>query len=199
MKPIYIVILLLVFLMLTGCSDKPDTISTDLPEISEEASPLIFEQEYHEIGEKLIGGSWIGGSPSEFGIPEDNIFVTDSELVSYDYVSVFGTEGNIAFYLRDEKVSKCVFGSNPYDERTIYTEALNLVNKFVAEAFGQEAKELIFTGYDDTEDEWDLFYNGAGSFTADYEENGFTVSVRGSGVNSMATIVVECHPSDREG
>ena len=199
MKPIYIVLLLLVFLMLTGCSDKPDPISTDLPEISEEAAPLIPEQEYYEIGEQLIGGSWIGGSPSEFGIPEDNIFATDSELVSYDYVSVFGTEGNIAFYLRDEKVSKCVFGSNPYDDRTVYTEALNLVNKSIAEALGQEVKELIFTGHDDTEDEWDLFYQGGGTFTVDYEKNGFAVSVRGIGINSMATVVVECCPADREG
>lgn len=199
MKPIYIVLLLLVFLMLTGCSENPDPISIDLSENDEEAVPLIPEQEYHEIGEQLIGGGWMNRKPSDFGIPEDNIFVTDSELVSYDYVSLFGTEGNIAFYLRDEKISKCVFGSNPYDDRTVFSEALNLVNKSVAEAAGQEVKELTFTGHDDTEDEWELFYNGGGTFKAEYELNGLSLSVEGIGVNSMATIVVECHPADREG
>lgn len=196
MKPIYIVLLLLGFLLLSGCSDKPDPISTDLPEPSEEAAPLIPEQEYHEIGEQLASGSWMNKAPSVFGIPEDNIFVTDSELVSYDYVSLFGTKGNIAFYLHDEKISKCVFGSNPYDDRTIFTEAMNLVNKSIAEALGQDVSELIFTGHDDAEDEWDLFYNGGGTFAVDYEKNGMTISVRGIGINSMATVVVECHPAD---
>lgn len=199
MKPIYIVLLLLALLLLAGCSNKPDPVSTELPEVAQDPAPLIPEQEYHEIGTLLIGGTWLNGKPSDFGIPEDNIFVTDSELVSYDYVSLFGTEGNIAFYLRDEKIDKCVFGSNPYDDRTVFSEALNLVNKSVAETMGTAVKEPVFTGHDDTEDEWELFYNGGGTFTAEYVLNGISVSVRGIGVNSMATIVVECHPADREG
>ncbi len=199
MKLIYIVLLLLVFLMLTGCSDKPDPISADLPINDEEAAPLIPEQEYHEIGEQLIGGGWMNGKPSDFGIPEDNVFLTDNELVSYDYVSLFGTQGNIAFYLCDEKVAKCVFGSNPYDDRTVFSEALDFVNKSVAETVRQEVRELTFTGQDDSEDEWELFYNGGGTFKAEYEFQGLSLSVEGIGVNSMATIVVECHPADREG
>lgn len=199
MKPINVVLLLLVFLLLTGCSAKPDPVTIDQPEITQEAAPLIPEQEYYELGSLLIGGTWISGTPSGFGIPEDNLFVTDSELVSYDYVSLFGTEGNIAFYLHDEKISKCVFGSNPFDDRTVFYEALNLVNNSVAETMGADTKDLIFTGHNDSEDEWVLFYSGGGVFTAEYRLNGLSVSVKGIGVNSMATIVVECHMADREG
>ena len=196
MKLIHVVLLLLVFLFLTACSANPNTVSTDLTASSQEAVPLIPEQEYHEIGEQLVGGNWMNESPSVFGIPEDNIFVTDSELVSYDYVSLFGTEGNVALYLQDEKIAKCVFGSNPFDDRTVFSEALNLVNNSVAETLGTEAKEMVFVGHDDSEDEWELFYNGGGSFASEYAVNGIFVSVRGIGINSMATVVVECHRAD---
>lgn len=196
MKLIHVVLLLLVFLLLTACSANPNTDPTDLTVSSQEAVPLIPEQEYHEIGEQFVGGNWINESPSVFGIPEDNIFVTDSELVSYDYVSFFGTEGNVALYLQDEKIAKCVFGSNPFDDRTVFSEALNLVNNSVAETLGTEVKEMVFIGHDDSEDEWELFYNGGGSFASEYAVNGIFVSVRGIGINSMATVVVECHPTD---
>ncbi len=193
-----IVILVLAFI-LTSCATAPEDVQSKIPS-TENEEPLLFpEQEYTEIGEAFAKGLMINIKPANAGIPEDNIFANDESLVSYDYVTLFGVKGNIAFYLQDEKSTSCVFGSEPYESIADYKAALKTVNIAVAEMLGADIRELAFSGGDEIEDDWEQLFDGHGAFVSTYEANGYSLNIRGIGVGGAATVVVECHNAGSEG
>lgn len=193
-----IIILVLAFI-LTSCTTAPDDSSSQIQTTQHDETLLFPAQEYTEIGEAFAGGRLIGIKPEEAGIPQDNIFVSDERLVSYDYVMLFSTKGNIAFYLENEKSTSCVFGSEPYREVSDYKAALTSMNIAVSEALGVDINGLIFTGGNEIDDDWEQLFEGHGSFASEYKANGYTLSVKGIGVSGAATIVVECHKTGNEG
>ena len=193
-----IVILVLAFI-LTSCATAPEDVQSKIPSTKNE-EPLLFpEQEYTEIGEVFVKGQLIDIKPADAGIPADNIFANDESLVSYDYVTLFGVKGNIAFYLQDEKSTSCVFGSEPYESIADYKAALTTVNIAVAEMLGADIRELAFSGGDEIEDDWEQLFDGHGAFVSTYEADGYSLNIRGIGVGGSATIVVECHSKGSEG
>ena len=193
-----IVILVLAFI-LTSCATAPEDVQSKIPSTKNE-EPLLFpEQEYTEIGEAFAKGLMISIKPADAGIPADNIFANDESLVSYDYVTLFGVKGNIAFYLQDEKSTSCVFGSEPYESVADYKAALTTVNIATAEMLGDDIRGLAFSGGDEVEDDWEQLFEGQGAFVSTYEANGYSLNIRGIGVGGSATIVVECHSKGSEG
>ena len=193
-----IVMLVLAFI-LTSCATAPDDAQ---PQIHSNGSdePLLFpDQEYTEIGEAFAKGLMISIKPADAGIPEDNIFANDESLVSYDYVTLFGVKGNIAFYLQDEESTSCVFGSEPYESIADYKAALTTVNIAVAEMLGADIRELAFNGGNEIDDDWEQLFDGHGTFTSAYEAEGYSLNIRGIGVGGAATVVVECHCAGSEG
>ena len=193
-----IVILVLAFI-LTSCATAPEDVQSKIPS-TESDEPLLFpEQEYTEIGEAFAKGQLINIKPADAGIPVDNIFANDESLVSYDYVTLFGVKGNIAFYLQDEKSKSCVFGSEPYESIADYKAALTIVNIAVAEMLGADIHELAYSGGDEIEDDWEQLFDGRGAFVSIYVANGYSLNIRGIGVGGAATVVVECHSAESEG
>lgn len=193
-----IVMLVLAFI-LTSCATAPDDTPSQV-QAPQNEEPLLFpEQEYTEVGEAFTKGQLINVKPADAGIPEDNVFATDESLISYDYVTLFGVKGNIAFYLQNEKSSSCVFGSEPYESVAEYKAALTTVNIAVAEALGTDIHELAFNGGNEIDDDWEQLFDGHGAFVSTYEANGYSLNIRGIGVGGAATVVVECHGAESEG
>lgn len=198
-NPLLTIVILILAFIFTSCATVPEDISSPLQTTYDE-DPLLFPaQEYTEIGEAFAGGRLIDIKPAYAGIPEENVFAADEHLVSYDYVMLFSIKGNIAFYLENQKCASCVFGSEVYNDISDYKVALTTMNISISEALGVDIRGLIFTGENEIEDDWEQLFEGHGSFVSEYKANGYSVSVKGIGVNGTATIVVECHKAGNEG
>lgn len=193
-----IVMLVLAFI-LTSCATAPDDTPSQISQ-PESEEPLLFpEQEFTEIGVAFVKGQMVGIKPATAGIPEDNVFANDDSLVSYDYVTLFGIKGNIAFYLQDEKSTFCVFGSEPFENIGDYKAALTTMNIAVAKTLGVDICEHAFNGGNEIDDDWEQLFDGHGTFTSAYEAEGYSLNIRGIGVGGAATVVVECHGAESEG
>lgn len=192
-RMIYLVLVLLFVLSLCSCADEP--ISDDMSESTvHEAGEMLFpDAEYTAVDEKFVMGNWLGVTPDAIGLNEDSVFVNDEQMVSYDYVTLFGVKGNISFYLQNGKVLYYVFGSTPYTEKATFSADLENMSKKTAELLGTEKHELVFNGGEEGHDEWEQLFEGNGVFATEYKGANHAVTVKGCGVSDVATIVAECH------
>lgn len=190
--------LCLVISCFVGCSHKEEPNVTDeVTQKTEEPKPLFPETEFTDVTAVMLG-TCLGKAPEDCGIPEDSLFMTGDGVHGYDYVALGEIKGNLTCYWSDNGVYSFIFGSNPYEDNTEFTAALNTVNAMVAKGLVLDVKEPIFTG-GETEDALTAVFEGKGVMMCEYQGEGFTVSVTGCGVNGVATIVVECRAAEGEG
>ena len=200
MKRLLLILLSLCLIIgcFAGCSHKEEPKVTDeVTQSTEEPKPVFPELEYTDVSAVMLG-SYLGKAPEECGIPEDSLFMTGDGVNGYDYVALGEIKGNLTCYRSDNGVYSFIFGSNPYEDNTEFTTALNTVNASIAKGLGLDAKEPTFTG-GDTEDAMTAVFEGKGVLISEYQGEGFTVSVTGCGVNGVATIAVECRATESEG
>ena len=190
---IYLLLVLLLVLSLCSCADEPSADDASENTVSTSGEVLFPDAEYTAVDEKFVMGNWLGVTPDAIGLNEDSIFVYDEQMVSYDYVTLFGVKGNISFYLENGKISYCVFGSTPYTEKASFSTDLEKMSKKAAELLETEEHELVFNGGDEGYDEWEQLFDGNGVFATEYKGANHAVTVKGCGVSEVATIVAECH------
>ena len=200
MKRLLLILLSLCLIIgcFAGCSHKEESKITDeVTQSTEEPKPVFPELEYTDVSAVMLG-SYLGKAHEECGIPEDSLLMTGDGVHGYDYVALGEIKGNLTCYWSDNGVYSFIFGSNPYEDNTEFTTALNTVNASIAKGLGLDAKEPTFTG-GDTEDAMTAVFEGKGVLMCEYSGVGFTVSVTGCGVNGVATIAVECRATESEG
>ena len=146
-----------------------------------------------------MNGEFLGKSITECNFPEDSLFLTGDNVVGYDYVCIENTQGNITFYLEDGYISSYVFGSVPYSDVNEYKNALEVVNKKIAELLKTNEKEFEFGGGSSKEDEMESLFSGKCIAKAEYSHSSSKITVTGCGINGVATIVVECKAFKTEG
>ena len=192
-RMIYLLLVLLMVLSLCSCADELSPDDTTESNVITSGEVLFPDAEYTAVDEKFVMGNWLGVTSDAIGLNEDSIFVNDEQMVSYDYVTLFGVKGNISFYLENGKVLYYVFGSTPYTEKATFSADLENMSKKTAELLQTEKHELVFNGGEDGHDEWEQLFEGNGVFATEYKGANHAVTVKGCGVSEVATIVAECH------
>ncbi|MBQ9838025.1 MAG: hypothetical protein IJO56_00815 [Oscillospiraceae bacterium] len=200
MKRLLLILLSLCMVIgcLAGCSHKEEPKVTDeVTQSTEEPKPVFPELEYVDVFGVMFGSN-LGKAPEDCGIPEDSIFMSGDGVCGYDYVALGDIKGNLTCYWSESGVYSFIFGSNPYEDNTEFTAALNTVNALIAKRLGVDAKEPTFTG-GQTEDAMTAVFEGKGVLICEYQGEGALISVTGCGVNGVATIAVECKTAESEG
>ncbi len=200
MKRLLLILLSLCLIIgcFAGCTHKEEPeVTEEVTQTTEDPKPVFPDIEYTDISAVMLG-SCLGKAPEECGISEDLLFMTGDGVNAYDYVALGDIKGSLTCYWSDNGVYSFIFGSNPYEDNTEFTNALNTVNAMLAKELGLDAKELTFTG-SETEDSLTAVFEGKGVMMCEYQGEDFTVSVTGCGVNGVATIAVECRTSESEG
>ena len=191
-----------IFLCLIACAkDKQiaETLKNAVPDkIEQTEQPFVPEIECGDIL-AFMNGEFLGKSITECNFPEDSLFLTGDNVVGYDYVCIENTQGNITFYLEDGYISSYVFGSVPYSDVNEYKNALEVVNKKIAELLKTNEKEFEFGGGSSKEDEMESLFSGKCIAKAEYSHSSSKITVTGCGINGVATIVVECKAFKTEG
>ena len=200
MKRLLLILLSLCFVVgcFAGCSHKEEPkVTEEVTQATEDTKPVFPALEYTDVSVIMLG-SCLSKAPEACGIPEDSLFMTGDGVRAYDYVALGEIKGTLTCYWSDDGVYSFIFGSNPYDDNTEFTNALNTVNTLIASGLNTDAKEPTFTGAE-TEDAMTAVFEGKGVLISEYQGEGFTISVTGCGVNGVATIAVECKAAESEG
>lgn len=190
MKSVFgVILIILIFIMLTGCSEEGEDISdTTHKTVSQES--LSYSESYTDLSEQFIKGQYIGVNRSEILISEDTIFMESSEAIGFERVNIYGVRGNITVMFEDEKSKSCLFGSEAFTDKTELSVQINTVNEKVAEALGVPVQDFDFICNDKTLDELKGVFAGKGVLKTEYDFGTYSLTVSAIGSNDEAVITV---------
>ena len=190
MKSVFgVILIILIFIMLTGCSEEGEDISeTTHQTVSEES--LSYSESYTDLSEQFFKGQYIGVNRSEISIPADTIFMESSEAIGFERVNIYGVCGNITVMFEDEKSKSCTFGSKAFTDKTELSVQINTVNEKIAEALGVPVQDFDFICNDKTLDELKGVFAGKGVLKTEYDFGTYSLTVSAIGSNGEAVITV---------
>lgn len=193
MKTVFgIILLLLIFLLLTGCSDEGQPIDIDT-DMAEQRGNANFNIELFEVADQLVSGSYLGKTRESLGIPTDNLFMEGEKTVGFDQVSFLGIDGSMTMLLENDLVNSCTFSTDACKEKSTLRANLDEVNKFIADSLNLQKNEFDFICNDKTIDEYDALFSGKGVLKTVYEvdRRSVAVNVIGSGNEAAISIVIQ--------
>lgn len=190
MKSVFgVILIIIIFIMLTGCSEEGEDISamTHQTVSGESAS---YSESYTDLSEQFFKGQYIGVNRSEILIPADTIFMESSEAIGFERVNIYDVCGNITVMFEDERSKSCTFGSEPFTEKTELSVQLNTMNEKIAEALGVTVQDFDFICNDKTLDELKGVFAGKGVLKTEYDFGTYSLTVSAIGSNGEAVITV---------
>lgn len=178
------ILLVLLFISLCGCSDETPTEG-----VASMPAKSVFTQEYIEISDFFFKEDFIDKSKESLPIPKTNLFMENNKSIGFDYVSMFGIEGNITFTVEEGKVFSATFGSRSYIEKNLFKHELASANQKIAEMLNVNLKEFDYVGPDET-DEYESLFLGKGILKAVYGTGKTIITLSAIGTNNEAVITV---------
>lgn len=190
MKSVFgVILIIIIFIMLTGCSEEGEDISeTTHQTVSGESAS--YSESYTDLSEQFFKGQYIGVKRSEILIPADTIFMESSEAIGFERVNIYDVCGNITVMFEDERSKSCTFGSEPFIEKTELSVQLNTMNEKIAEALGVTVQDFDFICNDKTLDELKGVFAGKGVLKTEYDFGTYSLTVSAIGSNGEAVITV---------
>lgn len=190
MKSVFgVILIIIIFIMLTGCSEEGEDISeTTHQTVSGESAS--YSESYTDLSEQFFKGQYIGVNRSEILIPADTIFMESSEAIGFERVNIYDVCGNITVMFEDERSKSCTFGSEPFTEKTELSVQLNTMNEKIAEALGVTVQDFDFICNDKTLDELKGVFAGKGVLKTEYDFGTYSLTVSAIGSNGEAVITV---------
>lgn len=184
-----VVLIILIFVMLTGCSDDPqNTVETSHQTGSSQS--FSYSESYTDLSKQFMGGQYIEVLRSEIMLPSETIYMESAEAVGFDNVSIYGVCGNVTMTFEDNRSKSCTFGSKAYTDKNDFSVQLNTMNEKVAEALGLEVQDFTIICNDQTLDEREVVFSGKGVLKAEYDAGAYKLTISAIGSNGEAIITV---------
>ena len=190
MKSVFgVILIILIFVMLTGCSDEPqNTVETSHQTGSSQG--FSYSESYTDLSKQFMGGQYIGVLRSEITLPAETIYMESAEAIGFDNVSIYGICGNMTMVFEDNNSKSCTFGSKAYTDKNDFSVQLNTMNEKIAEALGLEVQDFTIICNDQTLDEREVVFGGKGVLKADYDAGIYKLTISAIGSKGEAIITV---------
>ena len=190
MKSVFgVILIILIFVMLTGCSDDPQNM-VETSHQTGTSQGFSYSESYTDLSKQFMDGQYIGVLRSEITLPEETIYMESAEAIGFDNVSIYGICGNMTMAFEDNRSKSCTFGSKAYTDKNDFSVQLNTMNEKVAEAFGFEVQDFTIICNDHTLDEREVVFSGKGVLKAEYDVGTYKLTISAIGSNGEAIITV---------
>ena len=190
MKSVFgVILIILIFVMLTGCSDDVPYASDTTHQIGSSES-FTYSESYTDLSKQFMGGQYIGVLRSEIPLPAETIYMESAEAIGFDNVSIYGICGNMTMAFEDNSSKSCTFGSKAYTDKNDFSVQLNTMNEKIAEALGLEVQDFTIVCNDQTLDEREVVFSGKGVLKAEYDAGIYKLTISAIGSNGEAIITV---------
>lgn len=184
-----VVLIILLFVMLTGCSDEGQSTS-NISHQTDSSHSFTYSESYTDLSKQFMGGQYIGVSRSEITLPAETIYMESAEAIGFDNVSIYGICGNITMMFEDNNSKSCTFGSKAFKDKSDFSVQLNNMNQKVADALGIPVKEFNVICNEKGIDERDAVFSGKGVLKVEYDASTYKVTISAIGSNGEAIITV---------
>lgn len=190
MKSVFgVILIILIFVMLSGCSDEVPNTSDTTHQIGSSES-FTYSESYTDLSKQFMGGQYIGVLRSGIALPAETIYMESADAVGFDNVSIYGICGNMTMMFEDNKSMSCTFGSKSYTDKTEFSVQFNNLNEKIAEALGVEAQAVTIVCNDKTLDEREAVFSGKGVLKAEYDAGNYKLTISAIGSNGEVIITV---------
>ena len=184
-----VILIVLIFVMLTGCSDDVPNTSDTTHQIGSSES-FTYSESYTDLSKQFMGGQYIGVLRSEIPLPAETIYMESAEAIGFDNVSINGVCGNLTMMFEDNRSISCTFGSKSFKDKSDFFVHLNTMNEKIAEALDVPEKEFDVICNDKTLDEREAVFSGKGVLKAEYDVDNYKLTISAIGSNGEAIITV---------
>lgn len=184
-----VILIIFIFVMLTGCSDDPQN-TVETSHLTGSSQSFSYSESYTDLSKQFIAGQYIGVLRSEIALPAETIYMESAEAIGFDNVSVYGVCGNVTMAFEDNRSKSCTFGSKAYTDKNDFSVQLNIMNEKVAEALGLEVQDFTIICNDQTLDERQVVFSGKGVLKAEYNAGAYKLTISAIGSNGEAIITV---------
>ena len=184
-----LILIILIFAMLTGCSDDVPNTSDTTHQIGSSES-FTYSESYTDLSKQFMGGQFIGVLRSEIPLPAETIYMESADAVGFDNVSINGVCGNLTMMFEDNRSISCTFGSKAFKDKSEFSVQLNTMNEKVAEACGIPVKEFDVICNVKELDEREAVFSGKGVLKLEYDVDNFKLTISAIGSNGEAIITV---------
>ena len=190
MKSVFgVILIILIFVMLTGCSDDPQN-TFETSHQTDSSQSFSYSESYTDLTKQFMGGQYIGVLRSEIMLPAETIYMESAEAIGFDNVSIYGICGNMTMTFEDNSSKSCTFGSKAYTDKNDFSVQLNTMNEKIAEALGLEVQDFTIICNDRTLDEREVVFSGKGVLKAEYDAGTYKLTISAIGSNGEAVITV---------
>lgn len=184
-----VILIILIFVMLTGCSDDVQN-SSDTVSQTGVSETFTYSESYTDLSNQFMDSQYIGVARSEIELPAETIYMESADAIGFDNVSIYGVCGNLTMMFEDNRSISCTFGSISFTDKSDFSVRLNTMNEKIAAALGVPTKEFEVICNDSTLDEREAVFSGKGVLKAEYEVENYKLIISAIGSNGEAIIAV---------
>ena len=184
-----VILIVLIFVMLTGCSDDAQSTS-DTPYQTGSSQSFSYSESYTDLSKQFMDCHYIGVLRTEIPLPAETIYMESAEAIGFDNVSINGVCGNLTMMFEDNRSISCTFGSKFFKDKSDFSVHLNTMNEKIAEALSVPEKEFDVICNDKTLDEREAVFSGKGVLKAEYDVENYKITISAIGSNGEAIITV---------
>ena len=190
MKSVFgVILIILIFVMLTGCSDEVPN-SSDTTHQMGSSQSFSYSESYTDLSKQFMDSQYIGVLRSEIPLPAETIYMESADAIGFDNVSINGVCGNLTMMFEDNRSISCTFGSKSFKDKSDFFVHFNNMNEKIAEALDVPEKEFDVICNDKTLDEREAVFSGKGVLKAEYDVDNYKLTISAIGSNGEAIITV---------
>lgn len=190
MKSVFgVILIILIFVMLTGCSDEVPNSSDSTHQMGSSQS-FSYSESYTDLSRQFMDSQYIGVLRSEIPLPAETIYMESADAIGFDNVSINGVCGNLTMMFEENRSISCTFGSKSFKDKSDFFVHLNTMNEKIAQALGVSEKEFDVICNDKTLDEREAVFSGKGVLKAEYDVDNYKLTISAIGSNGEAIITV---------
>lgn len=184
-----VILIILIFVMLTGCSDEVPN-SSDTTHQMGSSQSFSYSESYTDLSKQFMDSQYIGVLRSEILLPAETIYMESADAIGFDNVSINGVCGNLTMMFEDNRSISCTFGSKSFKDKSDFFVHFNTMNEKIAEALDVPEKEFDVICNDKTLDEREAVFSGKGVLKAEYDVDNYKLTISAIGSNGEAIITV---------
>lgn len=190
MKSVFgVILIILIFVMLTGCSDEVPN-SSDTTHQMGSSQSFSYSESYTDLSKQFMDSQYIGVLRSEIPLPAETIYMESADAIGFDNVSINGVCGNLTMMFEENRSISCTFGSKSFKDKSDFFVHLNTMNEKIAQALGVSEKEFDVICNDKILDEREAVFSGKGVLKAEYDVDNYKLTISAIGSNGEAIITV---------
>ena len=184
-----VIIIILIFVMLTGCSDDVNDF-LDTTHQTESNQSFSYSESSFDITNQFSSGAYLSVKTSQIDIPIEHRFMEGDNALGFDNVSLFGINGDMTVIYNNDKINSSTFCTKSYKDKLLLNQDMTLINNKIAEVFALEPNEYTLVCNDKEKDEFEAVFDGSGVLFVNYSTENFEIRIQVLSSNGEAVISV---------